>query len=266
MSFAAELDQNNSQRISLFQQILAPSTHNLLSRAGLAEGKKIIDLGCGAGSVTLWLCEQVGKNGQVIAIDHDEEKLQELKYSACMKGIENLTIMQGDAAKGLASAPCADIIYARFLLLHLKNPLPLFKQMIHALEDDGRIVLEEPILSATYDSPASGFWQRTVEIYKKHCELSCVKPDYGLELIGDAQRAGLVLHHAEQIQPILSPQLAQVYLKAAITAHKHDYLSSGILNELEFDELLFSVENYDLKKLSYCAFHAIMQTIFNKSV
>ena len=35
-------------------------------RAGVQDGMKIVDLGCGWGSLTLWLCEKVSKTGDVV--------------------------------------------------------------------------------------------------------------------------------------------------------------------------------------------------------
>ena len=42
---------------------------------GLKPGDKVLDMGCGTGEVTRYLAEKVGKNGEVIGVDPDVERI-----------------------------------------------------------------------------------------------------------------------------------------------------------------------------------------------
>ncbi|GAB1544552.1 hypothetical protein NUACC21_72280 [Scytonema sp. NUACC21] len=58
-----------ANRLQILHQIHKPYTEFLLGRVGLTEGMHIADIGCGIGSVSTWLGEQVGLNGSVIGVD-----------------------------------------------------------------------------------------------------------------------------------------------------------------------------------------------------
>jgi precorrin-6B methylase 2 len=51
--------------------ILRPITERLLRQAGLKEGMRVLDLGCGTGGVSLLAAEIVGPSGSVAGIDWD---------------------------------------------------------------------------------------------------------------------------------------------------------------------------------------------------
>jgi ubiquinone/menaquinone biosynthesis C-methylase UbiE len=46
-------------------------TTRLLSDAGIGQGMRILDVGCGSGDVSFLLCDLVGGGGEVIGVDHD---------------------------------------------------------------------------------------------------------------------------------------------------------------------------------------------------
>ena len=48
------------ERLGTLSRILAPSTNDVLDRAGVGVGAQIIDLGCGGGDVTLELARRAG--------------------------------------------------------------------------------------------------------------------------------------------------------------------------------------------------------------
>ena len=59
------------RRLGLQARLLRPITERLLRQAGLAEGMRVLDLGCGAGDVSVLAAEIVGRSGSVIGLDRD---------------------------------------------------------------------------------------------------------------------------------------------------------------------------------------------------
>src|SRR5215472_15928286 len=64
-----------AQAIQQLAQILAPVTRQFLEQAGLCAGMKVLEVGSGAGDVTLLAAELVGPTGMVIGVDHNPEIL-----------------------------------------------------------------------------------------------------------------------------------------------------------------------------------------------
>ena len=56
-------------RLSLQAQMIGPITERLLLRLGIKEGSRVLDLGCGAGDVSMLAAEMVGAMGSVVGID-----------------------------------------------------------------------------------------------------------------------------------------------------------------------------------------------------
>ncbi|MDI4238459.1 methyltransferase domain-containing protein [Bradyrhizobium sp. Arg237L] len=50
---------------------LRPITTRLLREIGLAQGMRVVDLGCGAGDVAMLAAEMVGPTGAVVGIDRN---------------------------------------------------------------------------------------------------------------------------------------------------------------------------------------------------
>jgi ubiquinone/menaquinone biosynthesis C-methylase UbiE len=56
--------------------MLEDLTGDLLSRAGLAPGMRVLDLGCGVGDVSLLAARIVGEKGSVLGVDRSASSLE----------------------------------------------------------------------------------------------------------------------------------------------------------------------------------------------
>src|SRR5690242_6283934 len=52
-----------------------PFTRSAFVRAGITQGMRVLDVGCGAGEVARIVAEMVGTSGQVVSIDTDASAL-----------------------------------------------------------------------------------------------------------------------------------------------------------------------------------------------
>jgi SAM-dependent methyltransferase len=63
------------QRLKNQGDMLRPITERLLRSAGIDVGVRVLDLGCGAGEVSMLVAELVGPAGFVVGIDRSQEVL-----------------------------------------------------------------------------------------------------------------------------------------------------------------------------------------------
>jgi SAM-dependent methyltransferase len=68
---SAEERERLNQRAGLF----GPSTARFLHSAGIGQGKRILDVGCGVGDVTLLCADLVGPEGAMVGGDRDPAAL-----------------------------------------------------------------------------------------------------------------------------------------------------------------------------------------------
>ncbi|MGQ0699105.1 MAG: SAM-dependent methyltransferase [Panacagrimonas sp.] len=69
-----------------------------LERLGVGEDMRVLDLGCGWGSVSLWLAAKF-KRTQVVGLSNSNGQREFIMAQARARGIENLTILTGNIAE-----------------------------------------------------------------------------------------------------------------------------------------------------------------------
>lgn len=65
----------------------------------LREGDTVLDLGCGTGLSFSYLQKRIGSRGRIIALDYTGAMLEQAAKKAEKQGWQNVTLVQGDAAK-----------------------------------------------------------------------------------------------------------------------------------------------------------------------
>lgn len=62
-------DPTELERLDHQGTMLGPATRMLFQAAGIREGMRVLDLGCGAGDVAFVVADLVGATGEVFGID-----------------------------------------------------------------------------------------------------------------------------------------------------------------------------------------------------
>jgi ubiquinone/menaquinone biosynthesis C-methylase UbiE len=109
------------ERLRILARVMRPTTRSLFDRAAIEARRVCLDIGCGGGDVTLDLADLVGPEGRVVGWDIDETKLGLARSEATEKGFGNVEFRLSDIGQS-ETVPEFDVVYARFLLTHLKDP------------------------------------------------------------------------------------------------------------------------------------------------
>ena len=129
-----------SRRLALLEDQLDPISQRRLSKTGLSAGWRCLEVGGGGGSITRWLCEQVGTDGYVLATDVEPALLEQVEFS-------QLEIQRHDILNDTPPPAEFDVVHARWLLHHLRDPIEAMRRMVAAVRPGGWIVFEEPDFS-----------------------------------------------------------------------------------------------------------------------
>ncbi|MGH9297605.1 MAG: class I SAM-dependent methyltransferase [Acidimicrobiales bacterium] len=118
-----------------------------LERLGIANGWRCADVGAGAGDVSVALARIVGREGRVYAVDSDPLSRDETTAAAAAAG-EAQVIALTQAAEDVRLPEGVELVYCRFLLMHVVDPLAVLGAMARLALPGGFVVAQEPITSA----------------------------------------------------------------------------------------------------------------------
>ncbi len=186
------------ERMRVVGRVMRPATSALLARAGVGAGMRCLDVGCGAGEVTFDLASVVGLTGHVVGVDLDPTKIGLARGDAEQAGLTNVELRVADIADGLGEEEY-DVVYARFLLTHLRDPGAGVAAMVGALKPGGRLVVEDIDYRGSFSHPPSELFERYEEIYELSAQANGGDPFIGARLPELVSQAGCV-----RVEPTIS--------------------------------------------------------------
>jgi SAM-dependent methyltransferase len=138
----------------MLHDLYGPDTRRLLLEAGLRPGMRTADLGCGAGLATALLADLVGTEGQVVAIDASAAQLAQARVRLHPGG-SNVSFVEASATATGLPLESFDLVYCRFLLIHLPEPERCLCEMHALLKPGGILVCEDGDLTTAGSEPPS---------------------------------------------------------------------------------------------------------------
>ncbi len=110
-------------------------------RAALADGQRILDMGCGWGSFSLWAAERY-PTSDIMAVSNSAPQRAFIEARAAERGLTNLTVITSDIADFEPAAHGQMLPFDRIvsieMLEHVRNHDELFGRVARWLSPDGR--------------------------------------------------------------------------------------------------------------------------------
>lgn len=185
---APELD-----RLARQARLFAPMTRALFERAGIAAGQRVLDVGCGAGDVSLLLADLVGPTGRVVAVDRALDAVTMARQRTGEAGLLQVEVHHGDL-EHLSTAP-VDAAVGRFLLMHQADPARTLAQATALVRPGGRVAMIESHLDGLGTGwrtwPASPAFDRLLDLIRRTIHAARGRTDMGLRLRATFLEAGL---------------------------------------------------------------------------
>ena len=124
------------RRLQLLERCYDAGTLRRLEGLQLARASSCLEVGAGAGSITRWLCSQVGPGGTVVAIDLDVRFVERIEA-------DNLVVRKADITTAELPRDTFDVVHARALLMHLPERDAILDRLVAALRPGGWLLVEE---------------------------------------------------------------------------------------------------------------------------
>ncbi len=122
---------------------LARSEEDMLAltaeRADLKEGQDILELGCGWGSLTLWMAEKFPKI-RITALSNSSSQKKYIDQKAAKLGLSNVTVLTQEMSRFEIEKKFDRIVTVE-MFEHMRNYEKLFEKVSGFLRDDGKMFI-----------------------------------------------------------------------------------------------------------------------------
>jgi len=160
-------DDRERRRLLLQASILNPLSDQLLRRAGLSAGLRVLDIGCGIGELSMVAARLVGPGGHVTGIDIDEGALTIAAARAREQGLSHIDFGHGNISEFQTDATY-DAVIGRHILIHTPDPRVVVGMAHSLLNPGGVAVFQEYDFSVVHRPfPEAPLCERTFEIFRE---------------------------------------------------------------------------------------------------
>src|SRR5204862_7753866 len=108
----------------------------------LRAGMRLLDVGCGPGSITRGLAERTAP-GEVIGLDLSRETLQAARHDADVRGLRNLRYEEGSVYELPFPDGSLDVAYAHQVLQHLRQRDAALREMLRVVRPGGLVAIRD---------------------------------------------------------------------------------------------------------------------------
>jgi ubiquinone/menaquinone biosynthesis C-methylase UbiE len=171
--------------------ILRPITERLLRSAGIERGMRVLDLGCGAGDVSMLAGELVGPSGSVVGIDPNADVIAVARARAQADGLLHVTFTEASVETFSELRPF-DLVVARYVLTYQVDPVAFLRAAARFATPRGVLALHEYMLDRPVHSrPHVALWQQAADWVMTTFRGSAPSWDAAARLIEHFSSAGL---------------------------------------------------------------------------
>ncbi|MDQ8201888.1 cyclopropane-fatty-acyl-phospholipid synthase family protein [Pelagicoccus sp. SDUM812003] len=113
------------------------SLKQIAERAQLEDGQRLLELGCGWGSFTLWAAETF-PNSEIVGVSNSKGQKAHIEGEARLRGLTNIRIITADM-NHFQTDERFDRIVSVEMFEHMRNYPQLFSRIHDWLDDDGKL-------------------------------------------------------------------------------------------------------------------------------
>lgn len=147
-------------------------------------GETVVDVGCGAGMDLLLAARRVGPDGKAVGIDMTVRMLVHARSAAAAVGLDQIEIVEGDAASLPLPDASADVVISNGVLNLVPEKEKAFAEIVRILRPGGRLHLADIVLDRVLSENIRGnvdLWTSCIAGALPEAELVTILTRAGLE-------------------------------------------------------------------------------------
>ena len=186
--------------LRLLSSVMAPSTTALLVKVGVPCNARVLDLGCGGGDVAAVL-SKMASVGHVAGVDFDPAVIEIARAEARAAGLRNVELRVGDVTDLDDEDGQYDVVHARFLLSHLREPAPVLRRMVALCKPGGAVVVQDIDIEGSMCWPDDAAFAQCCSLYRDTVRARGGDAGIGRRLPSMLRDAGARAVEATVLQP-----------------------------------------------------------------
>jgi ubiquinone/menaquinone biosynthesis C-methylase UbiE len=229
------------RRLTVLHRVYSPAGRRILLRAGLKPGMTAADFGCGVGATTCMLAEMVGPSGHVTGIDLSTSQLEQGRDLCKAEGRTNAFFLEASATATGLPRNSLDLVYCRFLLLHLVDPAAALREMLAILKPGGLLVVEDGDLTSRGSLPASSLaW--SADLFGRLGPTRGLNYALANHLYHLVKAAGCPEPDIEIHQPAMARGEDRFLLKWGVEEAGPAFIAAGLVTAAELETILADMD------------------------
>jgi SAM-dependent methyltransferase len=235
-AYALATGEAAAHRLRILQSVYGPGTCRVLFDAGLRRGMRVADLGCGVGMVTAQLASLVGPEGHVVGVDASGAQIAQARTRLNGRG-KNVGFVEASATDTGLPPDSFDLVYSRFLLIHLAEPERAVREMWTLLRPGGILVCEDGDLTASGSTPPSAL-DAFADLWGRLGPKRGVDYTLGRRLFHLVAAAGFPAPEVTFNQPVLARGENKRLLELSVAEAGPAFIDAGLITAEELERTL----------------------------
>ena len=155
----------------------------------LKPGLRVLDFGCGIGTISAGLAEAVAP-GELHGVDMEESQIELARAEAGRRGLENAFFQVGDVCALPFEDGFFDVAHGHTVLMHAPDVPTMLAEVKRVLKPGGIIACRDMICESSFTHPDFGVLRRGWDMFEDILTANDGHPQMGKELKGRLLEAG----------------------------------------------------------------------------
>jgi len=233
----------------------------LLDQIGVQPGWRAVDVGCGPLGILNLLSDRVGPTGAVIGLDNEPRMLEMGRGVVAELGLQNVQLIQGEAAASGLPEASFDFAHARLVLINVPNPEEVLREMTALVRIGGVVAVQDLDWISWTCEPSHPAWDRLISILTAVRRARGLDVSIGRRLPGMFRSLGLVDVQMKAFAPIWrSGDLHQNLPVVFAGIHKEQILEDGLCTEDELADSTRALSDHLSHPHTFVVYSLLFQT------
>ncbi|MER9296856.1 class I SAM-dependent methyltransferase [Mesorhizobium sp. M0621] len=189
--YALGYSEGEFMRLQKQGEFFSDLTEDMMRRAGIEEGMRVLDIGCGVGDVSLIAGRLAGSSGKVLGIDRSADAVAIAQRRAAEAGQSNWMRFAIADIETFSPEGTFDAVIGRLVLMYLPDPAETLRRLCRHLRPGGVVAFQELVMPMARSNPDGPQFRQCIEWIMGTFDRAGFELEMGSKLFATFVAAGL---------------------------------------------------------------------------